>query len=340
MLVVSRVTRRAQNGSVTARVMIAAAYDPAANTWRRLPSPRPTSSFLGYSAVWTGKEMLVWGQGVREAYNPRARRWRRLPGSKLLKGHDGFGLVAWTGSELIGWGGGCCGDAFRNGVAYRPGTNTWRALAPSPLAGSQSPIGAWTGHELVVLVGGLDPDGKPWPAPLARAAAYDPRTNTWRRIPPLPEPRDGAKAVWDGQEVLVVGGAAPALTGRRPSPARFGFAYNPVTNRWRRLPPAAGRTGAAAVWTGKRLLVWGGRANPGGSASAVLPVRGLAYDPGRNSWSALPRAPLSGRVGPAAVWTGRALIVWGGQTDECGPGATACKLTLFADGAAFTPTTP
>jgi N-acetylneuraminic acid mutarotase len=316
MIVFGRSSKPGPAGSTTNRMNVAAAYDPARNAWRRLSPPGPTSSFMDNDAVWTGKEVLVWGQGTRLAYNPRTNRWRRLPGSPLLSIHDGHGIVVWTGRDMIGWGGGCCGDAFSDGVAYNPKTNRWRALAPTPLAGDQDPLGAWTGRELVLFVGNLNPDtGKPWPARLARAAAYNPATDTWRRIAPLPAPRGGASAVWDGREILVVGGVA----GR--SAARVGFAYNPATNRWRRLPPMdSGRIGAAAVWTGSRLLLWGGTTRPGGT---TVPRHGAAYDPRTNRWSPLPQAPLAGRLQPTAVWTGRSLITWGGA-----------KKT---DGAAFTP---
>ncbi len=39
-----------------------------------------------------------------------------------------------------------------------------------------------------------------------------------------------------------------------------GEAYNPAANRWMALPasPLQGREVAAAVWTGKRLIIWGG----------------------------------------------------------------------------------
>jgi hypothetical protein len=340
MLVFGRVTTRAKDGAVLARVGVAAAYDPAANSWRRLPSPGPTSGFMGTSAVWTGKELVIWGQGTREAFNPLTNRWRRLPNSRYLAIHDGFGLVVWTGREMIGWGGGCCGDAFDDGVAYNPATNSWRNLAHSPLAGSQHPIGAWTGRELIVVVGGLDPDGKPWPARLARVAAYNPVTNTWRRLAPLPESRNGANAVWDGRELLVVGGAGSAPAGKPAPLARVGFAYNPATNGWRPLPPMeAGRAGAADVWTGTRLLVWGGRANPLGDAKPLIPPHGLAYDPRSNSWSPLPQAPLLGRIDPTAVWTRQALIVWGGETSVCRSGARQCTTKLFRNGASFTPST-
>jgi N-acetylneuraminic acid mutarotase len=315
MLVSGVQQTRAKDGAVLDSVNVAAAYDPATRTWRKLaPPPGPTDAVSSHNAAWTGKEMLVWGAFSTMAFNARTNSWRRLP-----RGHGG--LVVWTGRELIGWGGGCCGDAFSDGVAYNPAANTWRKLARSPLAGSQHPIGAWTGRELVMVVGGLDPDGRPWPAGLARAAAYNPATNSWRRIAPLPAARSGATAVWDGHELLVVGGSASA------SP---GFAYDPAANRWRRLAPMKpGRSEAAAVWTGTRLLVWGGQ-----TAGGATPSDALAYDPKANRWSTLAHAPLLGRLDPTAVWTGRALIVWGGQRAAL-PLGTGTK--FFADGAAFSP---
>jgi len=288
---------------------VAASYTPATNRWRKLaPLPGPTGAYEGgYSAAWTGKEVLVWGAFDVQAYDPATNRWRRLPHRPGIEAAGG--VVVWTGRELIGWGGGCCGDAFSSGVAYSPGTNRWRNLAASPLAGSQVPAGAWTGRELVLFVGNLNPDGKPWPARLARAAAYNPQTNTWRRLAPLPG-GTAAKAVWDGREVLVLtaGGAL--------------FAYDPGTNAWRRLArfgPA--HLGAAVAWTGKRLLVWGGKS-----------AGGFAYDPATNRTATLPKSPLQAREDPAAAWTGRALVVWSGR--RLGPGKP------FVDGAAFTPATP
>jgi Galactose oxidase, central domain len=320
MIVVGRqITKRTEDGAVYASKNVAAAYDPAVRLWFKLsPLPGPTGYFPGrFGSVWTGKEVVVWGS-LDQAFDPATGRWRRLP--KAPSG--GRALLVWTGKEMIGWGGGCCGDAFADGVAYRPGTNTWRKLQRSPLAGSQHPVGAWTGHELVVFIGGFDPDGKPWPARLARAAAYDPATGKWRRLAQLPGAAHAAQTllgnaqpVWDGREVLVVGSIGRS-TG--------GYAYNPGTNGWRKLPRAdtSGRIGTAAVWTGKRLLVWGGQ-GPNGE----IPGHGLAYDPKANRWSPLPSAPIFGRSSPAAVWTGHELIVWGGGV----------SYPRFSDGAALTP---
>ena len=324
-MLVSGVTGVAAGGNFLNAADAAAAYDPARRGWRRLASPPKTDNACRRGAVWTGKEMLVWGCAVL-AYDPHANRWRRLP-----KPPTGQGLVVWTGRELIGWGGGCCGDFSSEGSAYKPATNRWRRLARSPLAADQHPLGAWTGRELIILVSGLDPDGRPIKG-AARAAAYNPATNSWRRLAALPERRGGASAVWDGRELLVVGG-----TERGGALATVGFAYDPATNRWRRLPPLeSGRRGAAAAWSGSRLLLWGGETLRAGSEVAA--PYGLAYDPKVNRWTALPQAPLPGRDGPTAVWTGRQLIVWGGVIGTPVGSSSPGKYPKYlADGAVFTP---
>ena len=95
----------------------------------------------------------------------------------------------------------------------------------------------------------------------------------------------------------------------------------------------SGREGAAAVWTGKGLLVWGGGTFRAGS---LIAQRGLAYDPRANRWSPLPWAPLLGRLAPTAVWTGHAMIVWGGHRPAA-PVGTGQR--FFVDGGVFRPAT-
>jgi hypothetical protein len=307
-------------GTAPASTEAAVAYDPERRSWRRLPAPPDTGSYCRRSAAWTGEEMLVWACGLA-SYDPRRDEWRRLPRPPA----PGAGIVVWTGRELLGWGGGCCGDALSGGEAYDPATERWRPLADSPLAPEQQPLGAWTGRELVLFVSGISAtDGKPYPDALARAAAYDPAADTWRPIAPMPERRLGASAVWDGHEILVVGGRDV-----HGSPTGVGLAYNPATNGWRRLPAMeSGRIAAVTAWTGDRLLVWGGDL---GHVALTVARTGFALDPVTERWSRLPEAPLRGRVDPAAVWTGRELLVWGGL----GVGARRDPERL-GDGAALT----
>jgi hypothetical protein len=249
--------------------------------WRRLPAPRGR----GLRVAWTGHELIAWGTAV-SAF--RRGSWTSLP-QPPVAGPPRF--LAWTGRELIGW-------TAAGGAAYRPGRG-WRRLPAAPLTGPA----AWTGKELIVV------DER-------SAAAFKPG-HGWRRLPQLPESRRGASVVWDGDELLVVGGDT--------APQR-GFAYSPDATAWRELAPMdSGRKGAAAVWTGRRLLLWGGQT--GSPGAFVTPPHGLAYDPKTDRWSPLPQAPLKGRLAPVAAWTGRSLLVWGGD-----PG--------FADGASFTPAGP
>ena len=282
-LIISGV-RSGPDGTFIDSTNVAAAYNPVSRTWRRLTPAPPMQNYCHRDVAWIGSEMLLWGCELA-ALNPKGDSWKSLP-----KAPTGEGIIAWTGHELLGWGGGCCGDAWDGGSAYDPAANTWRTLARTPLAPSQGPVGAWTGRELVLFVDGIDPaSGKPWPGRYARAAAYDPATDTWRRI--APPPSTHGTAAWDGREVLVAGAGAHA---------RSALAYDPATNRWRRLSPLpAGVPNAHAFWTGHRLLVWGGAES----------ARAVAYDPRADRWSTLPRAPV---LGPeqTVVWTGRQLIVW------------------------------
>ncbi len=275
----------------------AAAYNPSTHTWRRLPPAPKMDTYCRRDAAWTGKRLLLWGCG-QAALDPATGSWRMLP-----KAPTGEGFTAWTGRELIGWGGGCCGDASDEGSAYDPAANTWRTLARSPLAPSQRPLGAWTGHRLILVVNGYNPaDDKPYPASLARAAAYDPATDTWSRLaaPPPGALRYGGAAAWDGHELLVVGNASATK--------HDAYAYDLAANRWRRLArPPRGLVPEQAVWAGSRLIVLGG--------DEV--TRAFAYDPKLDSWAALPRLPLQGPGQDVATWTGREVILWNGS------GATA-----------------
>ena len=91
-----------------------------------------------------------------------------------------------------------------------------------------------------------------------------------------------------------------------------GAAYDPASDRWRRLSrsPLTNRTGAAAAWTGREVLVFGG-VNGGGPQSD-----GAAYDPVTDHWRSIADGPLSGRVPLASAWTGSELLVVGAR----GPG--------------------
>jgi N-acetylneuraminic acid mutarotase len=69
-----------------------------------------------------------------------------------------------------------------------------------------------------------------------------------------------------------------------------------------------------AVWSGSQMIVWGGR-NEDDEAFGD----GMRYNLAGNTWSAMAAPPASGepseRSRTTAIWTGDALVVWGGSAE-------------------------
>jgi N-acetylneuraminic acid mutarotase len=93
------------------------------------------------------------------------------------------------------------------------------------------------------------------------------------------------------------------------TPYDDGAAYNPTTNKWEELPvaPISSRWNHTAIWTGERMIIWGGLGNTG----TIYYDDGASYDPNTNKWEELPEAPLALRRFHTAVWTGQRMIIWG-----------------------------
>jgi hypothetical protein len=91
---------------------------------------------------------------------------------------------------------------------------------------------------------------------------------------------------------------------------KSGGLYDPATNSWRAtesLCAPSGRWKAPAIWTGTRMIIWGGT-----TVSSYF-ANGAAYDPVGNVWAQLADAGApTARADHSAVWTGTAVIMWGG----------------------------
>lgn len=122
--------------------------------------------------------------------------------------------------------------------------------------------------------------------------------------------------------VLIVAGLLAAVTLDRDHPTSAGS--QKATGDWRPTAeaPIAGRIGHSLVWTGREVMVWGGRGDDGAVDD------GAAYLPSNDRWRELAPSPLTPREGHAAVWTGREALVAGGLSDGGG---------VFQDAAAYDP---
>lgn len=153
----------------------------------------------------------------------------------------------------------------------------------------------------------------------------------WSALPRAPiSPRAGASVVWTGRELLVWGGESGP---HGQDLHADGAAYDPGTGRWRTLPPSplSARAGQAAAWTGTEMIIWGGY-DRASTRRFQVTSSGAAYDPATNIWRRLPQAPLSPRAYAIATWTGRTLILLGGQ-----PAILTDTARGYRDGASFNP---
>jgi N-acetylneuraminic acid mutarotase len=129
-------------------------------------------------------------------------------------------------------------------------------------------------------------------------------------------------AVWTGEKMIIWGGDA-GMVSSEPTLGNGG-AYDPASNSWSPVATAGAPTArelATAVWTGSRMIVWGGLKVNGMSPPSTFNSGGI-YDPQANSWKQVSTsgAPAA-RFGHTAVWTGSEMIVWGGRTPVIDAGA-------------------
>jgi N-acetylneuraminic acid mutarotase len=93
---------------------------------------------------------------------------------------------------------------------------------------------------------------------------YDPAADAWSAATATgaPSVRVAHTAVWTGSTMIVWGGYA---WGGPSSPFNDGGRYDPAADAWSAMTMAgapSARAGHTAVWTGSRMIVWGGRQGP------------------------------------------------------------------------------
>jgi len=200
-------------------------------------------------------------------------------------------VMEWTGSEILMWGDdqNALQASGRSplGAAYDPETGGWRRLAAMPGPAQWGAASVWTGNEVIVCCGQRS----------SSTFAYTPSSHTWLRLADAPTTSAfGAEAVWTGAEMLVASSEGVAI-------------YEPGIEEWELAAPLPARLGnlgrrPEVAWTGTELIVW-----PTSLSPALR--RGLAFDPGGNTWRQLPEPPAWPAM-PDVAWTGEELILWGG----------------------------
>jgi hypothetical protein len=267
-------------------------------SWRMLPAA-PIAGRIAEGAVWTGKEMIVWG-GVTEkaarqvgpcdrcasdgaAYDPATRTWRAIaPSPAGVEGAGGAG-VAWTGDEMLVWASNSP-DGPVGAAAYDPADDSWRRLPAGPLGRRELYASVWTGKELLVIGGAL---GDTQATPVA--AALDPEAGTWRLLPAFDTFvffGGPSGVVWSGHEAFLTGNLSLCPEkGATCTEQRAAFvAYDPATDTLREIPlPAPSTDFGSDTAASLRAVGWSGSEvvlTAGGPGS----LRVIRYKPTLGNW--------------------------------------------------------
>lgn len=242
-------------------------YNPSANTWQptNAGSSCPTPRYY-HSGVWTGTHLVVWGgndgtTGLNTGgkYDPYIDTWQststgaNCPSSRVLQS------AVWTGRKMIVWGGDRTSPYFHlnDGGQYDPVTNTWQTIYSGP-GGRSRHAAVWSGNEMIIWGGVLNDQ----PYYTNTGGRYNPVTDAWvatNRGGYCPWARENATAVWTGSEMLLWGGHWNDGTDHLEN---TGGRYRPGTDTWGSMSTGTGcpigRDQHTAVWTGDKMVLWGG----------------------------------------------------------------------------------
>jgi hypothetical protein len=190
---------------------VAAALDPRARSWRRLPGLDALGAIIPSGAVWSGDRMYLAGvqylcpvpdsvcEDTREflvAYDPATDQLEEI--DLAAAPADSVTSVGWTGSEVL-----ATGSGRADLVLFDPSDESWRSAAAAPCAveGAYRQT-AWLGDRYAATCG---PDA---------LQVYDVAADAWEVVEAGRSPmssRAGSAIVWTGTDLVVWSGIA-----RRP----------------------------------------------------------------------------------------------------------------------------
>jgi N-acetylneuraminic acid mutarotase len=269
-----------------------------------------------------GKLYLLGGRGVKpiEEYDPKKDTWTTKAMAPLEMSH--FQAVSYKGEVYVV-------GAFTGGYPhetpipamyiYNPERDEWRKGPDLPQDRLRGAAGAFVHNDKIYVVCGIQ-DGH-WDGHVTWFDEYDPKTNTWRKLPDAPRARDHVSVAMVGDKLYVAGG--------RLSTAKINQVLNRTipevdvydfkTNSWATLDASKNlptlRAGNMAVPYGNKVLIIGGESDKQVPAHSEVE----AYNTKTGQWERLPNL-FQGRHGTGAVsMKGKVYVVAGSANRGGGP---------------------
>jgi N-acetylneuraminic acid mutarotase len=220
------------------------------------------------------------------------------------------------------------GDGKARGVNYEydPATDVWTKKSPMPHPAHHAALAAANGK--IYAFGGFVapantavPVGAAW-EPIADAWEFNPATDAWKPLAPLPGKRGSAIAAEVDGKIYVIGGATTMEGSKAPFFTPFGPArvlgtnevYDPATDKWEsRNPMSVPRNHAFSGVVNGKIYVIGGRTGHAFILSATNTDVVEEYNPASDMWSMPKERMPTARSGGASGTDGRRIYVAGGE---------------------------
>ncbi|GGM12855.1 Kelch repeat-containing protein [Nakamurella endophytica] len=238
-------------------------YDPASDSWSRLPDLPEEVTHT--ATVADGTTIWIVGGYVGDHPGPATRSvWRfdtvtrTYSRGPSLPAPRGAGAAAIVGRKLYFFAGtnrvaGSTADPDQpdHWVLDLDGGTTWTARAPLPNPRNHLTAAAVDGK--VYAIGGQY-NGNENTGLQSDVHRYDPATNTWTKVASLPKARSHLVAVVRDGQILALGGTNSGNTASSDVTA-----YDPASNTWSRLPSLpGGRKTPVAALVGDTVYLTGG----------------------------------------------------------------------------------
>ena len=209
---------------------------------------------------------------------------------------------------------------------YDPAGDRWTKKKPMALPSHH--VALATLNDKIYAFGGFVPpaSGPPAWVPIDNAWQYDPATDSWKTLAPMPTKRGAAVAAAVGGKIYVIGGASmhPGSAETVVHPARPHRAvdtveeYDPATNTWRaRSPMPTARNHAGIGVVGGKIYVVGGRLGAAFISVASNTNVVEEYDPATDQWGTVrARMPTARSAVAYGVYGGRVYVAGGEYQDS------------------------
>jgi N-acetylneuraminic acid mutarotase len=239
-----------------------------------------------------------------DVYDPQADTWREAAEVPVVCHHPNVATLDGR-LYILGFHAGM-GQRMADGqvFAYDPSLDEWSEGAAQPIGTERGASCVTTFEGKAYVFGGTNDIALP------DASTYDPETNEWQVLPPLPMPRHHCiAAVVDGLIYIVSGRDVIIEEVHTES-----FVFDPVAQTYEEVAPIlTPRGGAAGGELGGRIYVLGGEGN-------VDDPRGIfheaeVYDPATDTWASLPDM-LVPRHGFGAAVVGNRMYLPGGSRSQ------------------------